>query len=82
MKKKPKKHRFTHVDPERLAVASKSKGEIKVKAHETENPQLRYIFRDLRGSVITIGFFVTLLVGVYLLETQFGILEKIKGIIG
>jgi hypothetical protein len=81
-KSKTKKHRFVHPDPEREAPKrSVQKKKVKQKTNTKRGTSLSYIYRDLKGSVITIFIFLFILSLIYFLNQNFNVLDNIKNLL-
>ena len=77
MKKHPKKHFFTHPDPERDSPkAERPAAEIQSPAL-VQSAEPPFVKKDLKKTVLSIGIFILMLAALFLIQTKTGWLSPL-----
>lgn len=75
--KKNKIHRFYHLDPERIAAQSPTKGGVGKKNNQVSKIEPN-VDKDLRKVLISIVVFTIIIVGLYFLNIKFDLTQYIR----
>lgn len=84
--KKPKRHQFKYVDPEKTMNPVEAGGQTLKSKHVV--PVLRkslvpdFVRHDLKRTLLTIGAFILILIVLYVIQTQTSLLKPVLKIFG
>jgi hypothetical protein len=75
--KKNIRHQFSHVDPETITIKKPETNGTKTLVKEKPAGEYSLIKKDLLRTFITIGIFIAVVLGLYLVEQKTGLLRPI-----